>query len=117
MSSVVARAARLLPGRNRPSEALRSEARPPDMAALLSALPVPVILLDPEDRFRHVNHAAEQFLGISAASLAQLRLSDAASVLHLLDAFYDPLIARGVARRPPAPDDSARDDNYVAEAA
>ena len=30
----------------------------------------------PENRFRFVNHAAEQFLGISAAGLAQLRLRD-----------------------------------------
>jgi two-component system, NtrC family, nitrogen regulation sensor histidine kinase GlnL len=66
MSSVVSRAARLLPGRQ----------RAPDAAAILSALPVPVILLDPENRFRHVNLAAQQFLGMSAASLSQLRLSD-----------------------------------------
>jgi two-component system, NtrC family, nitrogen regulation sensor histidine kinase GlnL len=69
MSSVVARAARLLPGRNRGAPA-------PDMAAVLSALPLPVILLDADNRFRHVNQAAEQFLGMSASSLAQLRLSD-----------------------------------------
>ena len=36
-------------------------------AVLLAALPVPVVLLDAENRFRLVNHAAEQFLGISAA--------------------------------------------------
>ena len=66
MTSVVARAARLLPGRQRAA----------DTGAILSALPVPVILLDQENRFRHVNLAAEQFLGMSAASLAQLRLSD-----------------------------------------
>jgi two-component system, NtrC family, nitrogen regulation sensor histidine kinase GlnL len=69
MSSVVARAARLLPGRNRGAPA-------PDMAAVLSALPVPVILLDADNRFRHVNQAAEQFLGVSASSLAQLHLND-----------------------------------------
>jgi len=69
MSSVVARAARLLPGRQRAE-------RGPDFAAMLSALPIPVILLDPENRFRHVNLAAQQFLGMSASSLAQLRLSD-----------------------------------------
>jgi two-component system, NtrC family, nitrogen regulation sensor histidine kinase GlnL len=69
MSSVVARAARLLPGRNRAAPA-------PDMAAVLSALPVPVILLDADNRFRHVNQAAEQFLGVSASSLAQLHLND-----------------------------------------
>jgi two-component system nitrogen regulation sensor histidine kinase GlnL len=47
-----------------------------DSAAILGALPVPVMLLDPENRFRYVNNAAEQFLGISAASLAQFRLLD-----------------------------------------
>ncbi len=66
MSTVVARASRLLAGRNRGADA----------AAVLGALPVPVILLDPENRFRHVNQAAEQFLGISSAGLAQLRLND-----------------------------------------
>jgi len=69
MSSVVARAARLLPGRSRGILV-------PDTAAILSALPVPVILLDSDNRFRHVNQAAEQFLGVSASSLAQLQLND-----------------------------------------
>jgi two-component system nitrogen regulation sensor histidine kinase GlnL len=68
MSSVLSRAVGLLPG--------RGGSRPPDTAAVLSALPVPVILLDPENRFRLVNHAAEQFLGISASHLAQMRLSE-----------------------------------------
>ena len=45
-------------------------------AALLSALPVPVVLLDADNRFRFANHAAEQFLGISAGQLAQIRLND-----------------------------------------
>lgn len=66
MSGVVARARRLL----------RDAPRAVDSAALLSALPVPVVLLDADNRFRHVNNAAEQFLGMSAASLAQLRLED-----------------------------------------
>jgi two-component system, NtrC family, nitrogen regulation sensor histidine kinase GlnL len=56
--------------------ALRERKRAADAAQILSALPVPVVLLDPEDRFRYVNHAAEQFLGISTAGLAQLRLRD-----------------------------------------
>jgi two-component system, NtrC family, nitrogen regulation sensor histidine kinase GlnL len=56
--------------------AMLERRRAPDMAQILSALPVPVLLLDPENHFRYVNHAAEQFLGISAASLAQLRLRD-----------------------------------------
>jgi two-component system nitrogen regulation sensor histidine kinase GlnL len=50
--------------------------RQTDAAAILGALPVPVILVDRGNCFRHVNQAAEQFLGISAISLAQLRLSD-----------------------------------------
>jgi two-component system nitrogen regulation sensor histidine kinase GlnL len=37
---------------------------------------VPVLLLDADNRFRHVNNAAEQFLGMSAAGLAQIRLED-----------------------------------------
>ena len=37
---------------------------------------MPVVLVDAEDRFVYVNHAAEQFLGISAAQLAALRLAD-----------------------------------------
>ena len=61
MSAVVARASRLLGGRGRTTEVL---VKPADSSAILGALPVPVILLDPENRFRHVNHAAEQFLGM-----------------------------------------------------
>jgi len=56
--------------------ALRERRRAPDMAQIMSALPVPVVLLDTENRFRFVNHAAEQFLGISVAGLSQLRLRD-----------------------------------------
>src|SRR5690242_1790545 len=66
MSAVIARAARHLAGRQRAA----------DSAAVLAAMPVAVVLLDPENRFRFVNQAAEQFLGISAAGLAQLRMND-----------------------------------------
>ena len=41
--------------------------RAPDAGADPGALPVPVVLLDADNRFRYVNQAAEQFLGISAA--------------------------------------------------
>jgi two-component system nitrogen regulation sensor histidine kinase GlnL len=54
----------------------RRERRLPEAAHILSALPVPVILLDSDNRFRFANHAAEQFLGISVAQLAQLELQD-----------------------------------------
>ena len=46
----------------------RRPAAPPDSVALLAALPVPVILLDAANRIRFINHAAEQFLGVSAAA-------------------------------------------------
>jgi two-component system nitrogen regulation sensor histidine kinase GlnL len=52
------------------------KARLPDAAQMLSALPVPVVMIDAQDRFRFANHAAEQFLGISTSQLAQLKLSD-----------------------------------------
>ena len=45
-------------------------------AQILSAMMLPVVLLDLENRFRHVNPAAEEFLGISAQQLVQLGLSD-----------------------------------------
>jgi two-component system nitrogen regulation sensor histidine kinase GlnL len=78
MSAVVARASRLLTGRGRTQDATAKEAsaKVADAAAILGALPVPVIVLNRENGFRHVNHAAEQFLGISASGLAQLRLED-----------------------------------------
>jgi two-component system nitrogen regulation sensor histidine kinase GlnL len=50
--------------------------RIPDAAHILGALPVPVVMIDAQDRFRFANHAAEQFLGISVSQLAQLKLSD-----------------------------------------
>jgi two-component system nitrogen regulation sensor histidine kinase GlnL len=53
------------------------KAQPPvDAMGVLSALPLPVMLLDEANRFRMVNQAAEQFLGISASGLAQLRMQD-----------------------------------------
>ena len=36
-------------------------------------------------------------------------LADAGAVLRLLDTFYDPLIARGVTRRPPGRDDTLQE--------
>jgi two-component system, NtrC family, nitrogen regulation sensor histidine kinase GlnL len=48
----------------------------PGAAAILSALPTPTAVLDGENRFRFANPAAEQFFGLSAPSLAPLRLSD-----------------------------------------
>jgi two-component system nitrogen regulation sensor histidine kinase GlnL len=68
MRGVLARGVLAVVGRDAP--------RAPDFAALLSALPVPVVLLDKDNRFRFANHAAEQFLGLSLVQLAQHRLGD-----------------------------------------
>jgi two-component system nitrogen regulation sensor histidine kinase GlnL len=54
----------------------KSEVALPDSVAVLSALPVPVVVLDAENRFLSANPAAEQFFQLSASSLAQHRLSD-----------------------------------------
>jgi len=69
MSSALTRGVLAVVGR-------RDLPRPLDGHALLSALPMPVVLLDADNRFRFANHAAEQFLGISLVQLTQLRLSD-----------------------------------------
>ena len=47
-----------------------------DPTAMLSSLPVPVVLLDAENRFRYANQAAEQFLGMSFLRLGHMRLVD-----------------------------------------
>lgn len=65
----------LLRGAVRLAERQRPAA-PPDSVALLAALPVPVILLDANNRIRFINHAAEQFLGVSSAAATQLGLAD-----------------------------------------
>ena len=56
--------------------ARRENPRPPESAALLAALPLPLVVLDAADRFRFVNPAAELFLGISAAQAHALTLTD-----------------------------------------
>ena len=45
-----------------------------DAAALLSALPIPTVLLDGQNRFRYANQAAEQFLGVSMSQLCNMSL-------------------------------------------
>ena len=54
----------------------RQDQRAPDTSQILSAMQVPVVLLDRDNRFRFVNQAAEQFLGVSSPQLAQMQLSD-----------------------------------------
>ncbi len=69
MKGVVAR------GRTALVERLTRRAPPVDAPAMLSALPVPVVLLDATDGFRYANQAAEQFFGLSMLQLGQLDLS------------------------------------------
>ncbi len=52
----------------------REQSKVPDAASLLSALPVPVVVLGPDNKFRFANQAAEQFLGLSNAQLTGLSL-------------------------------------------
>jgi two-component system, NtrC family, nitrogen regulation sensor histidine kinase GlnL len=54
----------------------RETPRPPDAAGVLSALPVPVVVLSAENRFRFANQAAEQFFGLSSAQLTAIHLMD-----------------------------------------
>jgi two-component system nitrogen regulation sensor histidine kinase GlnL len=54
----------------------RAPRRAPDATILMSALPVPVLVLDADNRFTYANHAAEQFLGVSMAQLGQIGLDD-----------------------------------------
>ncbi|MDB5370707.1 MAG: two-component sensor histidine kinase [Roseomonas sp.] len=53
-----------------------TEATLPDSISVLSALPVPVVVLDRENRFKFANPAAEQFFQLSFSSLAPLALTD-----------------------------------------
>ncbi len=46
-----------------------------DALAVLNTLPTATILLDPENRFRFANQAAEQFLGMSLLQLGQMSLA------------------------------------------
>jgi tRNA-dihydrouridine synthase B len=54
---------------------------------------------------KHVSWYSRGLPGSADYRAAVTRLPDAAGVLRLIDAFYDPLIARGATRHPPARDD------------
>ena len=68
MKGVVAR------GRTAIVERLTRRSPPIDSLAVLSAVPIPVVLLDPNNGFRYANQAAEQFLGMSMLQLGQIQL-------------------------------------------
>jgi two-component system nitrogen regulation sensor histidine kinase GlnL len=55
-----------------------------DATAMLGAVPVPMLLLDGENRFRFANHAAEQWIGLSFQQLSQMTLTDLLPADHPL---------------------------------
>ncbi len=67
-----------------------------DALSLLGALPVPVVLLDPENRFRFANHAAEQFLGLSMQQLGNMSLTDLMPGDHPLTALIGQARQHGI---------------------
>jgi two-component system nitrogen regulation sensor histidine kinase GlnL len=75
-----------LPRRRGGATVARAAAGQPEAAAVLAALPDPVIVIDRGGRVRSVNPAAEQFLGNSAAALRVSSISD-------LVAPYSPILS------------------------
>ncbi len=67
-----------------------------DAAAMLGALPVPVVLLDAGNGFRFANHAAEQFLGLSMQQLSHLGLVDLLPADHPLFALLGQVRQHGI---------------------
>ena len=67
-----------------------------DPAAMLGALPVPIVLLDAENRFRFANHAAEQFLGLSMQQLSHMGLGDLLPADHPLFALIQQVREQGI---------------------
>ncbi|MCW8085383.1 two-component system sensor histidine kinase NtrB [Sabulicella glaciei] len=54
----------------------RRASAPPEAASVLSALPLPAVVLDAEDRFRFANPAAEQFFQLSHTGLQGMPLGE-----------------------------------------
>ncbi len=67
---------RRTPGGAAPQRPSPSDTTPPQAAAMLGALPSPVIALDRKGAVCFVNPAAEQFLGISGAAVHGIALSE-----------------------------------------
>ena len=94
MSGAITR--RVLAAVGRGADKRPTEQRAPDTSLILSAMQVPVVLLDPDNRFRFVNHAAEQFLGVSVPQLAQMRLTDLLPADNPLFMLIDQVRSTGV---------------------
>ena len=67
-----------------------------DAMAMLGALPVPVMLLDPANRFLFANNAAEQFLGLSLQQLSNMSLADLLPGDHPLFALINHVRTHGI---------------------
>ena len=63
---------------------------------MLGALSVPVMLLDPANRFLFANNAAEQFLGLSLQQLSNMSLADLLPGDHPLFALIGQVRAHGI---------------------
>ena len=66
-----------------------------DAAAMLGAVPLPIVLVDGEFHFRFANQAAEQFFGLSFQQLEQLTLGDLLPLDHPLFALVAHVCANG----------------------
>ena len=67
-----------------------------DSHAVLNALPVPVVVLDPGNDFRFANQAAEQFLGVSLLQLRNMSLASLLPTDNPLFAVLEQVRAHGV---------------------
>ena len=90
MRGAAARALLNVVDRTRPPTA------PADAAVMLGALPVPVLLLDRQNRFQFANHAAEQFLGLSMQQLSHLGMGDLLPADHPLFALLEQVRQSGI---------------------
>ena len=77
------------------SKAVPRSAGVVDPAAMLGAVPLPILLIDSGYRFRFVNQAAEQFLGLSFQQLSQMTMRDLLPGDHPLFAMIDQVCAHG----------------------
>jgi tRNA-dihydrouridine synthase B len=66
---------------------------------------------------KHLSWYSRGLPGSAEFRATMNRLPDAESVQRLIDAFYDPLIARGVCRQGPVRDDPGHDDAALRDAA
>ena len=69
---------------------------PPDAAAMMDSLPIPVLMLDAGHRIRYANGAAEPFFGMSKSQLFALRLPSLVPADHPLFLLIEQVRSTGV---------------------